>query len=101
MKMRHRISVVALVAWFSAGMVSAESPRLLFDRSQADALRQRVAQPKFAPIWTRVLADAEAYCNPASPRYADPQDSYSFARNQIAWLSNAMMPCSCIWLAAS
>ena len=78
--MRYRISVVALVAWFAAGMVSAESPRLLFDRSQTDALRQRIAQPKFAPIWTRILADAEAYCNPASPRYADPRDPYSFTK---------------------
>ena len=78
--MRNRVSVLVSVALFAAGMVSAESPRFLFDRSQIDTLHQRITQPKFAPIWTKILADAEAYCNPASPRYADPKDPYSFSK---------------------
>ena len=80
MTIRHRVSVFAGVALFAASIVSAESPQLLFDHSQIDALRERIAQPKLVPIWTKILADAEAYCNPASPRYADPQNPYSFAK---------------------
>ena len=80
--MRHSISVLAGVALLAANVVSAKSPQLLFDRSQIDALRQRITQPKFAPIWAMMLADAEAYCNPASPRYADPKDPYSFAKKK-------------------
>ena len=80
--MRHCVSVLAFVALFATGIVSAESPQLLFDHSQIDALRQRIIQPKFAPIWNKILADAEAYCNPASPRYADPKNLYSFAKKK-------------------
>jgi len=82
MTMRHCVSVLAFVALFATGIVSAESPQLLFDHSQIDALRQRIIQPKFAPIWNKILADAEAYCNPASPRYADPKNLYSFAKKK-------------------
>ena len=67
--MRNPVTVLVFMALFAAGMVSAESPRLLFDRSQIDTLRQRITQPKFAPIWTKILADAEAYCNPASKEH--------------------------------
>jgi heparinase II/III-like protein len=54
----------------------AESPKVLFTRSQIPELRERVAQPELAPIWARILKDAEAYCDPKSPRYADPADPY-------------------------
>jgi len=82
MTMRYSVSVLAGVVLFAAGIVSAESPQLLFDRSQIDALRQRISQPKFAPIWSKILADAEAYCSPTSPRYADPKNLYSFAQKK-------------------
>lgn len=50
----------------------AESPKMLFDRSEIPTLRSRITQPELAPIWDRLLADAEAYCDPKSPRFADP-----------------------------
>ena len=74
--MRERSLVLALVLSLFAGAASAESPRLLFDRSQVSALRQRITQPEFAAIWARILADAEGYCDPASRGYADPADPY-------------------------
>ncbi len=72
--MRDCISALVLVLWWLAGIAGADSPRLLFERSQIGALRQRIAEPKLAPVWARILADAEAYCNPKSSRYADPQN---------------------------
>jgi len=46
----------------TAGTAAADSPRLLFDRSQISELRQRISQPKLAPVWTKILADCtEAY----------------------------------------
>ncbi len=82
MPTRKRHAIWALVLSLVAGAASAESPRLLFDRSEIDALRQRIARPEFAPIWARILADAEAYCDPASDRYADPEDPYRFRDRQ-------------------
>jgi len=52
------------------------APRLLFDPGQLPALRQRVAQPEFAALWAGILKEAEAYCDPQSPRYADPANPY-------------------------
>lgn len=72
--MRFLASVLALVLLSTASVASADSPRLLFDRSQIGALRERIARPKLAPVWTKILADAEAYCNPRSRRYADPEN---------------------------
>ncbi len=77
--MRARVSVLALVL-LSTAVAAAEGPRLLFDRSQIGALRQRIEQPELAPVWKTILADAEAYCDPASPRYADPQDPCPLSR---------------------
>ncbi len=74
--MRNRSLVWALALSFVAGVAWAESPRLLFDRSQVAVLRERIRQPGLAPIWTRILSDAEAFCDPASHRYADPNDPY-------------------------
>lgn len=65
-----------------ASLAAAESPRVLFERGQIPSLRQQVAQPQFAPVWARILAAAESYCNPASAQYADPADPYSFAGKQ-------------------
>ncbi len=65
-----------LMLSLSARVGFAEAPRLLFDRSDLDSLRQRIARPQLAPVWKGILADAEAYCTPASSRYADPDDSY-------------------------
>ena len=72
--MRARVSVLALVLLSTAALAAADGPRLLFDRSQIGALRQRIARPTLAPVWAKILDDAEAYCDRASPRYADPQD---------------------------
>lgn len=72
--MTLRISVLTLVLFCAAGVVSADSPRLLFDRSQISALRERTARPQLAPVWAKILADAEAYCNRKSRRYADPEN---------------------------
>ena len=68
--------IPSLLITLTAGTASAESPRVLFDRSQIPELRERIAEPDLAPIWTRVLKDAEAYCDPQSSRYADPADPY-------------------------
>ena len=67
--------------WFvlltlTAGSSWAETPKVLFERGQIPRLRERVARPELAPIWARILKDAEAYCDPKSPRYADPADPY-------------------------
>ncbi len=70
--MRHPAPLLALILLSAPGLAAADSPRLLFDRSQIALLQQRVAQPAFAPIWAKILADAEAYCDPQSPRYTDP-----------------------------
>jgi hypothetical protein len=67
---------VGVLLTLGAGMVQADSPQVLFDRSQIPELRERIARPEFAPIWVRILKDAEAYCDPQSPRYADPGDPY-------------------------
>lgn len=77
--MRIRVSVLALVL-LSTAVAAADGPRLLFDRSQIGALRQRIEQPELAPVWKKILTDAEAYCDPASPRYADPQDPCPLSR---------------------
>lgn len=77
--MKARVSVLALVL-LSTAVAAADGPRLLFDRSQIGALRQRIEQPELAPVWKKILADAEAYCDPASPRYADPQDPCPLSR---------------------
>ena len=61
------LTSVAHAAW-------AESPKMLFDRSQIPTLRTRITSPELAPIWERLLSNAEAYCDPKSPRYADPTD---------------------------
>ncbi len=53
---------------------AAESPRLFFDRGDLAALGKRIEDPRFAPLWTKIREDAEAFCDPASPRYADPAD---------------------------
>ena len=74
--MRNRSLVWALTLSFVAGVAWAESPRLLFDRSQVAVLRERIRQPGLAPIGARILADAEVLCDPASDRYADPKDPY-------------------------
>ncbi len=57
-------------------LVSAGPPHVLFDQSQIPELRQRITRPEFSPIWNRILSDAEGYCDPESPRYADPADPY-------------------------
>lgn len=77
--MRARVFALALVL-LSTAVAAAAGPRLLFDRSQIGALRQRIEQPELAPVWKKILADAEAYCDPASPRYADPQDPCPLSR---------------------
>ena len=74
--------VWALMLSLIACVASAESPRLFFDRSQLDEVRQRIAKPEFAPIWAKVLADAEAYCDSASKRYVDTGNLYHFAKKQ-------------------
>ncbi len=61
---------------FLAGVAFAESPQVFFDRSQITELRQRITQPQLASLWSRILTDAEAYCDPASSRYVDPENSY-------------------------
>ena len=65
-----------LLVLLAAGVARAESPKVLFDRSEIPELRERVSEPELAPIWERILKDAEAYCDPESPRYADPADPY-------------------------
>ncbi|MBN2292487.1 MAG: heparinase II/III family protein [Pirellulales bacterium] len=60
----------------AAATARADSPQMLFCRSQIPELRERITQPEFAPIWRRILNNAEAYCDPKSPRYADPADPY-------------------------
>ena len=54
----------------------ADSPQVLFNRSQIPELRERIARPEFAPIWAGILKNAEAFCDPASAQYADPADPY-------------------------
>lgn len=80
--MRIGSSVWILVVLHGAGVAAVDSPRLLFDRGQIASLRQQIAQPQFAPIWARILAEAESYCDPASARYANPADPCSFAAKQ-------------------
>ncbi len=77
-----RVCVFGLVLLSTTGMAAADSPRLLFDRSQIGELRQRISAPKLATVWAKILADAEAYCDPKSPRYADPRDPYPLAKKQ-------------------
>lgn len=72
--MKRLASLVGLASLFVPGMVVGGAPRVLFDRAQIGALRERIATPELAPIWTQVLADAEAYCDAKSPRFADPQN---------------------------
>jgi hypothetical protein len=70
--MRHRISGLILVLVSAAGVASADSPRLLLDRSQIGTLRERIARPTLALVWAGILADAEAHCSRKSRRYAEP-----------------------------
>lgn len=73
------VSIGVLLVGAAAG-AAAESPRLLFERSEIDGLRRKIAQPALAPVWAKILADAEAYCNPKSRRYADPSNPYPMAK---------------------
>jgi hypothetical protein len=72
--MQTRTSLPFLMLLSLAGTAAADGPQLLFDRSQIAMLRQRIKAPVLASVWARTLADAEAFCNPKSPQYADPQD---------------------------
>ena len=68
------VSVFLLVFGLLSPAIStaAEGPRLFFDRSQVSAIQQRITQPALAPVWSSLLAEAEAYCDHSSPRYANP-----------------------------
>jgi hypothetical protein len=72
--MQTRVPVLALMLLTLARPAPADGPQLLFDRSQIVALRERIQQPELAPVWARTLAAAEAFCDPQSPQYADPQN---------------------------
>ena len=69
--------LTALLLALLPSALLAENPRVLFDRSQIPELRQHVARPEFEAIWKRIVTDAEDYCDPKSPRYADPANPYS------------------------
>jgi len=51
-------------------------PRVLFEPSEIRMLQQRIEQPELAPLWKKILSDAEVFCDPKSSRYADPQHLY-------------------------
>lgn len=74
--MIRRIWILCVLLALPVGTSRAESPKVLFERAQIPELRERVAKPELAPIWARILKDAEAYCDPKSSRYADPADPY-------------------------
>lgn len=72
--MKKVLAILGLLFVLATGTTRAESPCVLFDRSQLAELRQRIAQPQYAKLWSRVLAQAEAYCDPASPEYLASKD---------------------------
>ena len=77
--MRRFGGFVVLLVLLAVSVAEAESPRVFFGRSEIPGLRERIELPEFAPIWERILKDAEAYCDPQSPRYADPEDPCQLA----------------------
>jgi hypothetical protein len=74
LSIRSRAAIAVLVGCGVIAEAAAGSPRLFFDRGDVGGIRQRMEDPRFAPLWAKILADAEAYCDPASPRYADPRN---------------------------
>jgi hypothetical protein len=83
--MKTRPSLLTMVFLLVPSMVAADSPRVLFDRTQFGELRQRVAMPEFAPLWAKIEADAKAYCNPKSPHFADPQNPFPSPKKKDGW----------------
>ena len=79
---RNICVVLSAMIILRSNIASAATPRLLFDRSQVDAIRQRIEKPELAPVWAKILSDAEAYCDRASNRYADPNDPYPLPEKQ-------------------
>ena len=77
--MKRRVCLPLILLVSATAVLQAESPKLLFDRTAIPELQKRIQRPELAPVWERILADAEAFCDPQSQRYVDLADPYSLA----------------------
>jgi len=78
----------------------AVTPRLVSTKADIPALQARVAAPPCDQVWQRILARANAYCDPASGEFAAPAGvdampagevrlvvlGHTFGRRLTAWL---------------
>lgn len=62
----------------AATVASADpGPSLFFTKADLPALRERVKQPTHASEWARILGRAQAYCDPKSGDYTDPEKIFT------------------------
>jgi hypothetical protein len=83
-----------------APQASAETPRLVFTKADIPVLKARTSAPPCDEVWQRILAQANAYCDPTSPQYAAPEQvdampagevrlvvlGHTFGRRLTQWL---------------
>jgi hypothetical protein len=59
-------------------------PKLFFEKNELALLRERIEQPEFAFLWQENLELAQAYIDPASEHYVDPE-SFIEEWRHTAW----------------
>jgi len=68
----------------------AAPPGLVFTKADVPALKARVAAPPCDQVWQRLLAQANAYCDPASAEFAAPEkvDAMPVGEGLLVFVSN-------------
>jgi hypothetical protein len=51
---------------------SGTDPILFFKKSDLPGLKEKIQSPLYAANWKKILDEAQGYCDPKSPTYADP-----------------------------
>ena len=93
--------MIACLLLASCGVqASAATPGLVFTKADIPALQARVGAPPCDQVWQRILAHANAYCDPASAEFAAPEKvdampdgevrlvllGHAFGRRLTGWL---------------
>lgn len=79
-----------LVVVFIGTTCFAANPKLFFDSSDIQVLRQKRYEPHIQPIWQAILQKANNYSTASSPEYVDPSSSW-FTEGDYGWYGRDVM----------